>query len=313
MPRQLRVARLFEKYETALGLRWISSPPPVADAVHAARAESVGHMNLIRPNTVQVLGAPEVDYCLELSDSGFADMTARLFAPATACVVVADALAADERLKAAAVQTAVPLIGASASSAAVVRELHHYLAHLLAERASAHGVFLEILGIGVLLAGDPGVGKSELALELLSRGHRLIADDSPEFRRVTPNTIEGTCPPTIRDFMEVRGLGILNVRALFGDTAVKPRRSLRLVIRLRVMDGEVFTPTERLEGVRKSFDVLGVRIPEIALPVAPGHNLAVLVECSVRNYLSRINGYDAAKEFTAKQKHMLESRHDPDE
>jgi HPr kinase/phosphorylase len=174
-----------------------------------------------------------------------------------------------------------------------------------------HGVFIEVMGVGVLLAGRPGVGKSELALELVGRGHRLIADDAPEFSLVAPDTVEGSCPAALRDFMEVRGLGIVNVRALFGESAVKPRRTLRLVINLAVMDGKDYTPEERLQGIRSVRDVLGVPIPQVSLPVAPGHNMGVLVECTVRNFILSMKGYDAAEDFADRQNRIMRGEEIP--
>lgn len=197
------------------------------------------------------------------------------------------------------------MLTATASSPRVVGELLHALARIAGERASVHGVFIELMGVGVLLTGVAGVGKSELALELVSRGHRLIADDAPEFSLVAPDTVEGSCPAALRDFMEVRGLGIVNVRKLFGDSAVKPRRTLRLVISLELMDDRKFTPEERLEGVRRTRSILDVPIPEIALPVGPGHNMAVLVESAVRNFILWMKGYDAAEDFASRHNRII--------
>ncbi|MFT5445249.1 MAG: HPr kinase/phosphorylase [Gammaproteobacteria bacterium] len=261
----------------------------------------VGYMNLIRPNQLQVLGKAEFDYLGSQSVDAAKQLTDHLLACQPGALIVADDLPVPRELIVACQEAGASLLRASAPSEQVVQELLYYLSRSAARRASIHGVFIEVMGVGVLLTGDPGVGKSELALELLTRGHRLIADDAPEFTRVTPETVEGSCPPALRDFMEVRGLGIVNVRALFGDSAVKPRRTLRLVIRLVVLDNRDYSPEERLQGIRGELEVLGIPLTEVSLPVAPGHNMAVLVECTVRNYILSMKGYDAAEDFAERQ------------
>jgi len=160
------------------------------------------------------------------------------------------------------------------------------------------------MGTGVLITGESSIGKSELALELLTRGHRLIADDAPEFARVAPDTLIGTCPEMLREFLEVRGLGILNVRAMFGASAIKQSRNLRLIIRLQDMDEAV--KMDRLHGSRMLRNIQDVDIPEVTLPVGPGRNLSVLVEAAVRNHILISKGYDASEAFIERQKKRLE-------
>ncbi len=161
-----------------------------------------------------------------------------------------------------------------------------------------HGDLLDVFGLGVLLIGESGTGKSELALELISRGHRLVADDAPILTRVGPDFIEGRCSPLLHDFLEVRGLGVLNIRRMFGDSAVKPHKRVRLIIHL-VRAEDITIPAElRLHGARHHRNVLGVEVPELSLPIAPGRNLAVLVECAVRDHIQRLNGYCAEAELT---------------
>ena len=144
-------------------------------------------------------------------------------------------------------------------------------------------------------------GKSELALELITRGHRLVADDAPEFSRIAPEIINGTCPPTLVDFLEVRGLGIINVRQLFGDSAVKSSKYLRLIIRLERLEKAELIDIDRLSGSYRMRKILEVDIPEITLPVAPGRNLAVLVECAARNHILRNSGYNSSEDFISRQ------------
>ena len=310
MTQLFTLSRLYEQYQQRLGLKWVGVPSPSAVDLEMENRGGfatalVGHMNLIRPNRIQVLGAAEIGYLSGL-DMPAADQTvSQLLEIGPLCLIVADGLDVPQPLAHHAPLNATPIMQADASSHRVVGELLHAMSRIVGDRTSLHGVFIEVMGVGVLLTGAPGVGKSELALELVSRGHRLIADDAPEFAQVAPDTVEGSCPAALRDFMEVRGLGIVNVRALFGDSAVKPRRTLRLVISLEVMVDTQLSPEERLEGIRRSRTVLGVQVPEVALPVAPGHNMAVLVESTVRNFILRMKGYDATKDFADRQHRIM--------
>lgn len=301
------VERLGDRLGLALAQRGAEGPdsPIELGASDAHPSALVGHMNLIRPNRVQVLGGAELAYLKGLAPVTLAPVLQSLLDANPLCLVLADALEPPDFLSKAAVESAVPLVLARADSHQVVQEFGYRLSRHFARRESVHGVFIEVMGVGVLLAGQAGVGKSELALELVSRGHRLVADDAPEFARVAPDAVEGSCPPALRDFMEVRGLGIVNVRALFGDSAVKPHRSLRLVINLMVMGDRTLSPDERLDGIRGVRHVAGVEIPEVTLPVAPGHNMAVLVESTVRNFILSMKGYDAAADLDERQNAIM--------
>jgi HPr kinase/phosphorylase len=165
-------------------------------------------------------------------------------------------------------------------------------------------VFLDVLEIGVLITGDSSIGKSELALELISRGHGLVADDVVELQQIGPETIQGRCPPLLRDFLEVRGLGVLNIRSIFGETAVRPRKVLRLMVHLD-MPVAGMEPRDRLATRSGTQEILGVEIPTVTLAVAPGRNLAVLVEAAVRNHILITRGIDSTREFIARQEAVM--------
>jgi HPr kinase/phosphorylase len=174
-----------------------------------------------------------------------------------------------------------------------------------APQATAHGVFLAVEGLGVFLRGASGAGKSELGLELLTRGHKLIADDIVEWRRGEgEDGVSGSCPPLLEGFIEVRGLGILNARALYGDASVIAAAPLDLVIDLGVRAET--TAEERLHGRRASYTVLGVTVPEISLPRRVGHNLAVLVEAACRDHRLRLSGYRADDDLVERQRRKLD-------
>lgn len=168
-----------------------------------------------------------------------------------------------------------------------------------------HGVFMEVMKLGVLLTGASGVGKSELALELLSRGHRLIADDAPEFS-LSAAGVEGRCHPLLQDFLEVRGLGVINVRAMFGDQAVAPCAELNIILQLKVMGGDVLARVDRLHASRDTVGVLGAAVSRITLPAAPGRNLAILVETALRSHRLLLDGYDATADFSDRQRSSLQ-------
>jgi HPr kinase/phosphorylase len=265
----------------------------------------VGHLNLITQHCVQVLGRKELEYLDALKKNSRKDTISQLFSDHTTLVIIAKGLPAPADMEAAAIASQTPILSSTLPSQDVVEILQHHLTNLFADKITLHGVFMEVLGTGVLITGDSSIGKSELALELLTRGHRLIADDATEFARVFPDTLLGTCPEMLQDFLEVRGLGILNVRAMFGASAIKQHRNLRLIVVLQ--DIEEAAQMDRLHGSRQLRKIQDVNIPEITLPVGPGRNLAVLLEVAVRNHLLNAKGYDASQAFIDRQKRRLES------
>jgi HPr kinase/phosphorylase len=220
-------------------------------------------------------------------------------------VIIGNGLAAPDDLRKRAEAAGIPLLLSPLDSQDIVADLQYYLSHHFAEKTTLHGVFMEVMGIGVLITGDASIGKSELALELVSRGHRLIADDSPVFARIAPDLLNGTCPEVLRDFLEVRGLGILNIRAMFGDSAIKQSKHMRLIIHLAQMTDQELSAIDRLKGSRETCDVLGVAVPQVTLPVGPGRNLAVLVEVAARNHMLFLKGYDASRRFIDRQQAQI--------
>ena len=177
-----------------------------------------------------------------------------------------------------------------------------------AEKTIIHGVFLEVHGLGVVLTGDSGIGKSELALELITRNHRLIADDAPEFSLAGPDTVRGTCPDALRDFLEVHGLGLLNIRAMYGDTAIKDDQDLHLMIQLKRMTSEDLQQVNRLVGSPGLKNILDVEIPVVTLPIGSGRNLAVLVEAAAKHHILLRKGYNAPELFINRQQDLIDQQ-----
>jgi HPr kinase/phosphorylase len=261
----------------------------------------IGHLNFVHPNRVQVLGCAEMDYLRGLSAEDMADGIEHLFSTELAAIVVSNNEPVPTSLIDAANRTETPLFTSPQPSPVLMAHLGHYLTQRLADVVTLHGVFLEVLSMGVLLKGDAGVGKSELALELITRDHRLVADDAVELRHVAPEILEGSCPALIRDFLEVRGLGILNIRYLFGETAVKMKKNLKLIVDL-VHPSEVGeVGLNRLDMIASTETILGVAIPKVRIPVAAGRNLAVLVEVAVRNHILKSRGINPVEQFMIRQ------------
>jgi HPr kinase/phosphorylase len=207
-----------------------------SDTVQKPSLALIGHQNFVHPNRVQVLGCAEMDYLRKLPGDKLDEAVDQLFSNEIAAVVVANGEIVPEAMIEHAERTATPLFCSPEAGPQLMRLLSHLMAQALAPSTLLHGVFLEVSGMGVLITGAPSAGKSELALELITRGHRLIADDALEVFAVSPDTLEGRCPSLLLDFMEVRGLGVLNVRRLFGDTAVKQKKNLKLIIHLTPAD-----------------------------------------------------------------------------
>jgi HPr kinase/phosphorylase len=299
------VDKLFRENVDALDLVWITGQDGgrrslTSEALHITSLAPIGHLNLVHPNRVQVLGGAEMDYLRKLSEDALEEALHHLFSEELAAVVVAEGEEPPKVLLETASRTDTPLFISSHPSPAVVSHLGHYLMQNLAETTVVHGVFMEVNGVGVLIQGEAAVGKSELALELVTRGHRLIADDAVELRHVAPDTLEGNCPPMLRDFLEVRGLGILNIRSLFGETAVKFKKNLKLIVQL-VKPGSGGEPLNRLDMEASNTNILGLDVLTVRIPVAAGRNLAVLVEVAVRNHILKSRGIDPTAELVARQ------------
>jgi HPr kinase/phosphorylase len=304
MPR-LSVQQLFDERRERLGLAWAagrggSAREFTGEMLHKPGVGLIGHLNLIHPLLAQVLGRREVEYLERLDPAALAQTAEGICKSETVAIIVAEGLPAPRALVECAERSGTALLTAAEASQHVINVLRPYMQQELGEITTLHGVFLDVLEIGVLITGDSSIGKSELALELISRGHGLVADDVVELQQIGPETIQGRCPSMLRDFLEVRGLGVLNIRSIFGETAVRPRKALRLIVTLEAPENGM-EPKDRLATRAGTQDILGVEIPTVTLAVAPGRNLAVLVEAAVRNHILLTRGINSTREFIARQ------------
>jgi HPr kinase/phosphorylase len=274
----------------------------VGDAVSAA--DQIGHLNLIHPGRIQVFGHEEVSYLAHISEQSRLAQTRELVAGKPPALIMAQSLQAPPFIISVCNEHGIPLIATPLPSAQVIDYLRVYLSKKLATRVTMHGVFMDVLGVGVLITGESGLGKSELGLELISRNHGLVADDAVEFARIAPNMIEGRCPPLLQNLLEVRGLGLLDIRAIFGETAVRRKMRLKLIVHL-VRRKTLEENYERLPLDQQNDEVLGLPIRKVVIPVEAGRNIAVLLEAAVRNTILQLRGIDTLANFMERQQRAM--------
>jgi len=313
MTAPLTVGTLYEALRQRLHLEWIAGRLGSAHEVELEKGQHsgsslAGHLNFVRPCQVPVLGKTELAYLDALETDPRREAIDRLVGRPSQIVIIGNGLAAPDDLRKRAEAAGIPLLLSPLDSQDIVADLQYYLSHHFAEKTTLHGVFMEVMGIGVLITGDASIGKSELALELVSRGHRLIADDSPVFARIAPDLLNGTCPEVLRDFLEVRGLGILNIRAMFGDSAIKQSKHMRLIIHLAHMTDQELSANRSPE--RQSRNLRRSRpwpCPQVTpCPVGPpGATSRCLVEVAARNHMLYLKGYDASRRFIDRQQAQI--------
>jgi HPr kinase/phosphorylase len=308
MPR-LSVQQLFDDRRERLGLSWAAGKSGAAreftgEMLRKPGVGLIGHLNLIHTLLAQVLGRREIDYLEKLEPNVRRQTMEGICKGEVITIIVAEGLEAPAVLAECAERAGVPLLKSRENSQHVINVMRPYMQQELGEITTLHGVMLDVLELGVLITGDSSIGKSELALELISRGHGLVADDVVELQQIAPDTIQSRCPPMLRDFLEVRGLGVLNIRSIFGETAVRPRKALRLIVQLEPFEPGL-EPKDRLATRAGTQDILGVEIPTVTLAVAPGRNLAVLVEAAVRNHILITRGINSTAEFIKRQEEAM--------
>jgi HPr kinase/phosphorylase len=265
-----------------------------------------GFHEYLKPGRVLIFGESEIRYLESLEPPLRTEALRQAFAHDFPCVLITGGLAVPRELAAEAERAGVPLLKTALLTPTAIGKLESILEDSLAERIVIHAVLMDILGLGVLIAGESGIGKSECALDLIVRGHRLVADDTVEVRRRAETVLIGTCPELTRHHMELRGLGVINIRELFGIASIRSSKRVELVVQL-----ERWVPAREYErlGLDEAFyDILGLRVPLVRMPVAPGRNVAILVEVAARNQLLRARGHHAARALADRLDETLRSQ-----
>jgi HPr kinase/phosphorylase len=266
-----------------------------------------GFHEYLHAGRVLIYGESEIRFVESLDAATRREALRRSFDSDIPCVLLTGGLAAPADLVIEAERAGVPLLSTHVGTATAIGKLTALLEDRLAIREVMHGVLLDVLGLGVLIVGESGIGKSECALDLVVRGHRLVADDAVEIRRRAASIIIGSCPELTRHHMEVRGLGVINLRDLFGIASTRTSKRVELVVQLERWEPD--REYDRLGLDDAFFDLLGLRIPLIRMPVAPGRNLAILVEVAARNQLLKTRGIYAARTLAARLEAQLRTGH----
>jgi HPr kinase/phosphorylase len=310
-PTVISAEALFEAHRASLRWEWIAGhahPERPFDEVAVRDAQSaadlVGYLNYIHPYRVQIVGRREVAYLSTSPSDDQERRIARIVTLEPPVVIVADGATPPDRLVAMCDRAEIPMFVTGESAGHVIDVVRAYLSQLFAERTTRHGVFMDILGLGVLLTGESGLGKSELGLELISRGHGLVADDAVDLYRVSQTALEGRCPDLLINLLEVRGIGLLDIKAIFGETAVRRKMRLKLIVHL-VRKETLERDFERLPYEPLFEEIMGVANRKVVIAVDAGRNLAVLVEAAVRNTILQLRGIDTYKEFIERHEKAL--------
>ena len=288
-----------ESFASALGLAVLSPAPPrsidigVADTCRPG-LQFAGYFDIFANERPQVIGKAEMAYLVSLPEDVFEARLEKYFSYPIPCIVIDRGMSCPDRLRLKAQEHGVPIYSTQDVTSAFTTKAITYLSEALAPRTSVHGVLLEVFGVGVLITGESGVGKSECGLELIKRGHLLVADDVVDVTRLG-GKLRGEAPEIVRDFMELRGIGIVNIKSIFGVGAVMRRKVIDTIVNL-----EMWRPDkeyDRLGNQDRTREILGVPIPVIEIPVSMGRNLALIVEIAARNWRLRSEGYDAISEL----------------
>jgi HPr kinase/phosphorylase len=310
MSPSLKIHQFLNQYQHKLKLNFTSRQVGLNREIHLSRQaadtfDAADYFNVIRTSSIVVVGYQESRYIDKLDTDEQSKLFKTLFRGPVCVIICSHGNLLPESMIELCESREIPVLQSELSDFELLENTRYLLARALADNTNEHGVFIEVYSLGVFITGKTAVGKSELALSLISRGHRLISDDVTLFTRSTPDVVEGSSPQLLTDFLEVRGLGVVNVRAMFGANALKRSMPLSLTVNMVELDRNNSTEFDRLGNNLKTRRILGLDFPEVTLPVAPGRNLAVLVEAAARNHLLHNSGYNAAEDFIARQNQAI--------
>ncbi len=296
----IKIARLLEDSDYDLRLQLIAGEKGLDKRISSSRIQKpglalTGFTEHLHPERVQVFGNTEISYLETLSEVRQREVLTNLLHSELACIVVTKNLEIPQPLIDACERADVTLMKTTLLSSTFIQQVQSFLDEALTASASLHGVLMDVFGVGILLLGKSGIGKSEIALDLVMRGHRLVADDIVDVTRRKPGTIYGAGNPIIKHHMEIRGLGIINIKDLFGIAAVRDRKKIELVIEL--VEWDPMQEYDRLGVEEQKFSVVGVEIPLAVVPVRPGRNMTTIIEVAARNHLLKLQGHHSAREF----------------
>lgn len=291
------VANLVEAINLTVysGEEYLEEKQITTSDIYRPGLELTGYFEYYPEERIQLFGMTEVSYAHQLTKKDLQDVAEKLCAPKTPCLVIARDLKVPAELEKSAKANNIPILLSSLPTTRLSSKMTDYLEGKLAERRAMHGVLVDIYGLGVLITGDSGVGKSETALELIKRGHRLIADDRVEVWQQDEQTVVGEAPQILRHLLEIRGIGIIDVMNLFGAGAVRQDTDISLIVHLENWSKD--KQFDRLGSGEQSQQIFDVSVPKITIPVKIGRNLAIIIEAAAMNFRAKTMEYDATKAF----------------
>ncbi len=310
MSPSLKIHQFLNQYQHKLKLNFTSRQVGLNREIQLSRQaadtfDAADYFNVIRTSSIVVVGYQESRYIHKLDTDEQSKLFKTLFRGPVCVIICSQGNLLPESMIELCESREIPVLQSELSDSELLDNTRYLLARALADNTNEHGVYIEVYSLGVFITGKTALGKSELALSLISRGHRLISDDVTLFTRSTPDVVEGSSPQLLTDFLEVRGLGVVNVRAMFGANSLKRSMPLSLIVNMVELDRKNSSEFDRLGNKLKTRNILGLDFPEVTLPVAPGRNLSILVEAAARNHLLHSSGYNAAEDFIARQNQAI--------
>jgi HPr kinase/phosphorylase len=299
----IHVSELLSEKAASLNLQLITGKEGLGKKINFPKIQKpglalTGFTEYVRPGRVQILGESELAFLRQMDPSRRREVLHQLCSVEIACFIITRGMQPTEEILAEAEKHQIPLMVTPFVTSVCIEKMTTFLSDMLAPRTYLHGDLLDVFGLGVLLIGESSIGKSECALDLIVRGHRLISDDIVIIKKTTDTLLIGTAPDLIRYHMELRGLGVINIRDLFGISAISLNKKIELVVSLERWKPDV--EYDRLGLEESKYEILGIDLPLIRMPVAPGRNIAILIEVASRNYLLRVQGYNATKDLVHK-------------